>query len=90
MIMYFSNAFTGLLNVGMLIKTSCAQIDFAKYVLFPVSAALLTVLSVDTLMRVLPVNSILVYIILTTVISCPVYLFLISKIKGRGILLINK
>ena len=85
-IMYFSNAFTGLLNIGMLIKTSRADINFFKTVLFPICTAAITVLTVDTVIRMLPIKSILVYIILVTLISCPIYFYTVSKIHGRKIL----
>ena len=81
-IMYFSNAFTGGLNLRMLIKTSRARINFFKYVISPICCAVSVTFVVDIIVRAVIKENALVYIILVTLFSCAIYCLLISKISG--------
>ena len=81
-IMYFSNAFTGFLNIGMLLKTGKAKIAITKSVLTPVCCAITVTLAVDLLIRSLVPDCVVVYIILTTLLSAILYIYSISKISG--------
>ena len=84
-IMYFSNAFTGFLNIRMLIKTGKAKIRAVKNILAPLCCAITVTLVVGTVARALVPGCSLVYIILTTVFSCVIYIFAVSRLTGYNI-----
>ena len=62
-IMYFSNLFTCLLNVGRLIKVSRAKFLFAKDFLLPLAIAFTVAFTAKSLLLHLQIPSLLVYII---------------------------
>ncbi|MCQ2451163.1 MAG: polysaccharide biosynthesis protein [Clostridia bacterium] len=78
-IMYFSNAFTGILNVGRLLETGHIKIEFIKYVITPFALAFTIVLILETVLKAIPNISNLVYIISMFTFSTAIYAFLIKK-----------
>lgn len=85
-IMYFSNAFTGFLNIRMLIKTGKAKIDPVKNILAPVGCAITVTFVIDVIIRAIVPFSALVYIISTTAFSCVLYMFFVSRLTGYNII----
>ncbi|MBQ9355503.1 MAG: oligosaccharide flippase family protein [Clostridia bacterium] len=78
-IMYFSNAFTGFLNIGRLISVANATFSLNKAVLIPLMSAFLSVLIADLLVKRLFYPPILVYIMLVVLLSMGLYLLILSK-----------
>ena len=75
-IMYFSNFLTCFLNIKRLIKISGASIDILKTVLIPICSAVIITLLLRGILSLMYLPN-LVYIILLTVISIPLYFLLI-------------
>ena len=75
-IMYFSNFLTCFLNIKRLIKISGASIDILKTVLIPICSAVIITLLIRGILSLMYLPN-LVYIILLTVISIPLYFIFI-------------
>lgn len=75
-IMYFSNAYTCILNVGRLIKVSKADFKFTEELLALLSAFCVTLLF-DTALRAFGLQNKLVYIMLLCAVSIPAYICLL-------------
>lgn len=87
-IMYLSNALTGFLNVGRLIKISRVRLYALKEIILPVISAAFTVLLTDYIIGLFPQINNLVYIILLCVFSVSAYillLFLFGAVKSDEI-----
>ena len=78
-IMYFSNAFTGFLNIGRLISVANATVRFNKSVFIPLMSAFISALLADLIARRLFNPPILVYIILVFALSVVFYILILSK-----------
>ena len=76
-IMYFSNFFTCILNVGRLIKITKAEIKPIKEIFLPLISAFTVTLFANLITGGISTSNILVYIILLCVISLSSYLFLL-------------
>lgn len=81
-IMYFSNFYTGILNIRRLIIVSEAKINTFKSVFLPCFSAILSVLLVECVVRQLCYSITSVYIILVSALSLVVYYIIISNISG--------
>ncbi|MCQ2455612.1 MAG: oligosaccharide flippase family protein [Clostridia bacterium] len=78
-IMYFSNLYTGILNLKKVIFTSEARFDLYKTVVLPLISAFCITLLVDSAVKALFYPPISVYIILVSSVSVALYLIFITK-----------
>lgn len=76
-IMYFSNLYTCLLNVGRLIKVSRAKFSFAKDFLLPLGIAFTVAFTAKSLLLSFSIPSILVYIICLCFLCLSAYFLLL-------------
>ena len=81
LIMYFSNLYTCLLNVGRLIKISKAKISIFTDFLLPLTSAFSVSFIINTALRLLKIQNHLVYIILLAVISTTVYVGILGYLE---------
>lgn len=81
LIMYFSNLYTCLLNVGRLIKISRAEIKIINDILLPILIAFSVSFIINTALGLIKIQNILVYIILLVAISTATYVSLLSYLK---------
>lgn len=72
-VMYFSNLFTCILHVTRLVKISGAKLNAPKNIFIPLCCAVTVALLLNSLLRLLKINSILVYITLLCVASLLTY-----------------
>ncbi len=84
-IMYFSNCLTCFLNVGRLIKVSRAKFDLLYGIFCPVCISLISTLSCNYVLSLIPNLNNLVYIIFFCAFSCTFYLFLLVFLKIVGL-----
>ncbi len=77
LIMYFSNLYTCLLNVGRLIKISGAKLKFTADIFLPFLSALTVSMLAITILGFLKIESNLVYIIFLCGFSVAFYMFLL-------------
>ena len=78
-IMYFSNAFTGFLNIWRLLSVANATLHINKSVFLPLMSAFTAALLADFVVKKLFYPPILVYIMLVVALSFVFYAFLLSK-----------
>ena len=81
LIMYFSNLFTCLLNVGRLVKISKAKILFFNDLCLPLISAFSVSFIINTLLGLLKIKNILVYIIFLGVFSLALYILILSYLE---------
>ncbi len=81
LIMYFSNLFTCLLNVGRLVKISKAKILFFNDLCLPLISAFSVSFIINTLLGLLNIKNILVYIIFLGVFSLALYILILSYLE---------
>lgn len=81
LIMYFSNLYTSLLNVGRLLKISKAKILIFSDILLPMLSAFAISFIVNTILIFLKIKNILVYIILLCITSVLSYIFILFYLE---------
>lgn len=83
-IMYFSNFLTCFLNVGRLLKVSKAKLKIGTEILIPLCLSVIICILIKALLLMLPIKSILVYIIFLSLISFALYsaaIFIFGVVK---------
>ena len=93
LIMYFSNLYTAVLNVGRLIKISKAKISIFNNLILPLSSALAICYVINTGLKLLNIQSNLVYIIFLTGISVIAYigvLYYLEIIPKKAVKMLKK
>ncbi len=78
-IMYFSNAYTSILNINRLFSASNIKPDYLKSVFIPISSAFLSVLLVDTALKSIANLPVTVYVGSVILLSTLIYIFLLHK-----------
>ncbi len=78
-IMYFSNFYTGFLNIFKLLSVSKAKFDFLKTVFIPATSAFCCVLVVSTAIKQFAFVTGYVYVFVLTLLSFAAYLVLLKK-----------
>ena len=81
LIMYFSNLFTCLLNVGRLVKISRSKISFFNDLFLPFITALSVNFIINTALRFLKIENNLVYIILLGLFSIFLYVLILIYLE---------
>lgn len=93
LIMYFSNLYTAVLNVGRLIKISKAKISIFNNLILPLSSALAICYVTNTGLKLLNIQNNLVYIIFLTGISVIAYigvLYYLEIIPKKAVKMLKK
>ena len=93
LIMYFSNLYTAVLNVGRLIKISKAKISIFNNLILPLSSALAICYVINTGLKLLNIQNNLVYIIFLTGISVIAYigvLYYLEIIPKKAVKMLKK
>ena len=88
LIMYFSNLYTCILNVGRLIKISKAKISIFNDLILPLSSAFSICFVINTALNLLNIKNNLVYIIFLTGVSVMLYvgiLFYLEIIPKKAV-----
>ncbi len=81
LIMYFSNLFTCVLNVGRLIKISRAKISFFNDLCLPLLTAFSASFIINTVLGFLKIENNLVYIILLGIFSVALYILVLIYLE---------
>lgn len=81
LIMYFSNLYTCLLNVGRLIKISKAKISFFNDLIIPLTTAFAINYIINTVLALLEIKNNLVYIIFLGTFSVSLYVLILIYLK---------
>ena len=81
LIMYFSNLYTSLLNVGRLIKISKAKILILSDIFIPLLSSFAISFIINTILTLIKIQNNLVYIILLTVSSALGYIFILFYLE---------
>lgn len=92
-IMYFSNIYTCILNVGRLVKISKAKISIFNDIIVPLSTAFSICFITNTALNLLNIKNVLVYIIFLIGISVILYvgiLFYLEIIPKKAVKMLKK